>query len=267
MSKWRALLWIILLLVSSEYLHWLGVESAHDLFGLISTTFLIVLIWSRLGGEGNLRPFLIGISCYWLASLLDWSEVYLPYPKIIDEIENVLYITGFFLIGVSFLNVMLAQKKLQKQLYDQAYTDELTKLGNRRALFTSLEEKISNKSGVVLYIDVNDFKVVNDQFGHETGDLVLRECAFLLQSSEGTAYRIGGDEFVLLKDNSDLAHVEGVLENLHARVKPLTAQYGISLSIGTAFFSPSLSWTPDSLLTKADSQMYQAKKKHRSSLR
>ena len=112
--------------------------------------------------------------------------------------------------------------------------DELTGLGNRRALFAQFNQTLGRKSGALIYIDVNLFKQVNDQFGHDRGDLVLRECAKLLKQSHAPAFRIGGDEFALLLSDEN---PQQVCEQLEQQVKPLTAEHGISFSIGVANFS------------------------------
>jgi diguanylate cyclase (GGDEF)-like protein len=262
MSKSATLGWIALLISLREIFNWIGIESAYDLVGLLMSTGLFGVIWYRLGSGGELRPFMIGIGCYWVASVLDWSEVYFPFPALVDQIDDMLFFIGFFLTGVSFLNVMLAQKKLQQQLLQQAYSDDLTQLANRRALFVDLAKRLREKSGAILYIDVNNFKAVNDRYGHDVGDQVLCKIARILQSAAPYAYRIGGDEFVIVMDNPDL--VEPQIAYLHEQVAPLTAQYGISLSIGTAHFQAGMLHHPDALLAQADQQMYKAKMNFRS---
>jgi len=83
-------------------------------------------------------------------------------------------------------------------LHKQSNTDNLTKLRNRRALYRRYSRGLAGKISVV-YLDLNHFKQINDNYGHEIGDKVLKQLAHRIQQVwQGHAYRIGGDEFILV---------------------------------------------------------------------
>lgn len=264
MLHWSSVIWLVLLLGLRGLIQLLHIPAAHDFFGLLVTCLLLCFAWYHLGFRTQLRSFLLGVSLYLFASLLDWLDgMFHPSTlegKIANTLDDIFFALGIFCIGLAFIKVMLERDKLEQKLYRQAYLDELTGLGNRRALFEKLTEVLGRQSGALLYIDVNLFKQVNDQFGHDRGDLVLRECAELLKQSSSQAYRIGGDEFVLLLNEENPALIS---EQLQKNAQALTTQHGISLSIGIAPFTAHTDSNPDSLLAQADQAMYAAKQRFR----
>lgn len=150
----------------------------------------------------------------------------------------------------------------QDRLRLAASTDELTGLMNRRALFASLETE--RRTGSLLYVDVDDFKFVNDRFGHTVGDQILVEVARRIESacrSEDSIARVGGDEFVVVLPGADdvLAHkiarriIDRVAETLHFELGPLD----ITVSVGHALLESSAA------IDAADHAMLRAKRSGR----
>jgi diguanylate cyclase (GGDEF)-like protein len=172
--------------------------------------------------------------------------------------------------GYDLLNEMTRVK--QKQLFDLAHFDQLTGLPNRTLLLDRLSQAISASSRAsrrisLLFIDLDEFKPVNDTYGHNTGDRLLREVAERLMSClrEGdTAARLGGDEFVVMLPESDLDRALAVANRILGRLK---APYelgkktisNIAASIGIAEY-PTHAEGLDALLAAADNTMYAAKK-------
>ena len=159
-----------------------------------------------------------------------------------------------------------------EKLREHAETDGLTGLPNRRSLMTRLENAIGeiefrHTRLVVCFLDLNDFKPVNDRYGHEKGDLVLQEIAARLQRSlrqSDMIARHGGDEFVVLLENTgSYDQVCLLLDNLvRSLEKPLTIdgknEIEVGISIG-AVVVDTADTTPDSILHLADKLMYRAK--------
>jgi diguanylate cyclase (GGDEF)-like protein len=146
-----------------------------------------------------------------------------------------------------------------------ALTDRLTGLGNDRHFNGELERALTGAVGhweplTVCLIDVDDFKGVNDRFGHQAGDRVLAAVASCLRS-DGEAFRIGGDEFALLLPGCDEARGELIAESVLARIAARQCPHGgrITASAGIATF---LRHTLDrrELLQLADSALYRAKR-------
>ncbi|WP_373974806.1 GGDEF domain-containing protein [Chitinibacter sp. SCUT-21] len=265
LSYWH---WIGILALIRGALHVFNFPDAHDLFGLLVTTLILGLVWSKVSNQSLLRPFTLGVSIYWIGNLMDWIDGVFKgegfIGKIADTYDDLFFAAGFFLIGIAFLRVIekLNQEKkrsieLQNSLYQQAFTDELTGLGNRRALFESLRSKLaSQEQGTLLFIDVNNFKPVNDQYGHDTGDLVLQRCANKLRHKNAQAFRIGGDEFVVLLPTLQPAQwIDEISQLAHT----LNQEYGVSFSIGQASYGDGAAHSADEILAKADHEMYQEK--------
>lgn len=154
-----------------------------------------------------------------------------------------------------------------KQLGTMALQDPLTSIGNRRALLAEMEGLVAASTpSSLLLLDLDHFKRVNDTWGHERGDEVLRRFAILLQAEEGEAdelFRLGGEEFVLLMPGAGLdaaaAMAERILQVLRERLllddAPVTASIGVSHWREGEDIGP---W-----LARADKLMYEAKKQGR----
>lgn len=159
--------------------------------------------------------------------------------------------------------------------WTKANYDDLTGLPNRSLFTNRLEEYVkhsqrSDSSIALLFIDLDYFKEINDQFGHEAGDSLLKQTAERIQScvrESDTAARLGGDEFiVILKNLQNRRHIEIVAEKIRRRLaEPFdlgnhTIQ--ISASIGVSL-SPQDTNIANELVNQADAAMYASKNKGR----
>lgn len=169
--------------------------------------------------------------------------------------------------------IAVLNARLHQVVNLQARRDMLTSLPNRRALDERLDEAISISNHTkrpfsVVMMDLDGFKAVNDTYGHETGDDVLRQLAqSLMQSMRSTDFlaRYGGDEMTLVLEDTDLQQAMHVAHKLQDRLRNLafhlpdgkTASIGVSG--GIALF-PNHSSTAPGLLRAADEALYQAKK-------
>ncbi len=147
--------------------------------------------------------------------------------------------------------------------------DQLTGCYNRAFLqkfMGRLGRKGSLKSAL-LYFDVDRFKQINDTFGHELGDIVLRELAQRSQKAmepKGIVVRLGGDEFVVLFENIDddeefMLHVERLFADISSPIFSGTTSFSVHASMGIAVFDPSQS-DLDTVLRQADIALYASKK-------
>ena len=160
---------------------------------------------------------------------------------------------------------------LQSQLREQAIRDPLTNLFNRRYLDETLERELARaeREGYplcIMMMDIDHFKTVNDTYGHEAGDVVLRTLADTVtaDSRHGDfACRYGGEEFVLVMPNiSPETAIERAID-LHREIEDLSIPYGrfnlsVTLSIGVACY-PDHGETGDELLRATDRALYDAK--------
>jgi diguanylate cyclase (GGDEF)-like protein len=171
----------------------------------------------------------------------------------------------------SYAAIALNNARLFQEVQKLAITDPLTGAYNRRQLF-DLGQREFNRSHrferplSVIFLDIDRFKVVNDTYGHATGDLVLR---VLTQRIEDTVREIdilaryGGEEFVVLLPETNCAAAQGVAERLRNVVghKPIPTEHGdviITISIGITETSSDIQDFP-SLVARADAAMYDAK--------
>ncbi|MDH5523938.1 MAG: diguanylate cyclase [Desulfobulbaceae bacterium] len=166
------------------------------------------------------------------------------------------------------------RKKWEEKLEKTVVTDELTGLFNRRGFMTMAHQLINisireQHDLVMIYIDFDNMKWINDQFGHGTGDQALIETAVLLQDTFRQADivgRIGGDEFaVLCADDLPLAHEPVAITRLVSNIKRVNEQknraYPLSLSFGMARLSMDSPCSLEELLNRADSAMYENKER------
>ena len=172
------------------------------------------------------------------------------------------------LISLFFTYRFYRESMRNRILKELSETDQLTGIANRRKIieeinkFINLSLRYSNNLSLV-YFDIDDFKMVNDQFGHEAGDLVLVELAQLIQKNirkTDLFARLGGEEFVILSPESDIADCKNLLSGLRKKIAnhQFTIKHQISCSFGIAQFKPQD--TSDSLINRADAAMYQAKR-------
>ena len=186
----------------------------------------------------------------------------------------------FILALINFLAIvgkfhLLAQQsaKTSKHFNELAMRDPLTGLFNRRQFEDNLETAVDavdrheRDNFALVMLDLNEFKKVNDQHGHEVGDVVLRIVATRL--SEGarvndTVARFGGDEFILIcpdlqnQENAD-AFCQRMLDSLKRPIPTEVGQLNIGASIGTVFY-PDAADSVDDLIRRVDQAMYAAKK-------
>lgn len=195
----------------------------------------------------------------------------------IEYLLNAIHSDGHITGCVIALSDVTERMHQEEEIWRQAHFDPLTSLPNR-TMFSSrmaavLQAGNPGGGGAVLFVDLDDFKPVNDRFGHESGDAVLIEVARRLQAEireTDFAARMGGDEFVVVlggaKNNEDAAKVAEKI--LHALAQPISLGQGrqarVSASIGIAMF-PKDGENIDTLLRNADLAMYQAKDKQKGS--
>ena len=176
---------------------------------------------------------------------------------------------------IAVLEDMTQLKEDQRKIEQLAYVDSLTGLANRLLLRDRLEQVLkmvqrNHNRAALLYLDLDQFKRINDSLGHDVGDALLMRVAENLRNCvrhQDTVARMGGDEFViLLTDVDDMAGaslVAGkILRTLEQPIKLLKHEIIVTCSIGITL-APDDSLDADILLKNADLAMYQAKSKGR----
>jgi two-component system cell cycle response regulator len=163
-------------------------------------------------------------------------------------------------------------KAREQQIRELSLTDPLTGLGNRRRLDESIETAISHATRhqrplSVMMIDIDHFKAINDDFGHEAGDRALRAFADALKQhsrKSDLVARFGGEEFIVLMPESDVHQAKATAERMGEKVaqmkvppidRPITASFGVAQMVDGD--------SAESLLVRSDQAMYLAKAKGR----
>ena len=171
------------------------------------------------------------------------------------------------------IKLSLSNLKLREIMREQANHDPLTGLFNRRYLNDTLQRELNHARRdctptAIAMLDIDHFKNINDTYGHDAGDLMLRELGRVLRENvrkSDIACRFGGEEFVLILLDSSLESSRHLLEKISTLVKEMQIHYAeqllgsISLSIGVVEASQH-EMTADELLSAADKAMYAAKR-------
>jgi len=159
-----------------------------------------------------------------------------------------------------------------EQLRSLSLQDELTGLYNRRGWLELAKQGLrlaqrEKRPAAVIFADLNGMKLINDQHGHEAGDLALCDTANLLRKAcreVDVVARFGGDEFVVFALDFDVNGLEVLRQRVKAAISELNASgdrpFRLSMSLGAAFFTPETPETIDALLDRADQEMYEQKR-------
>ncbi|ADH98047.1 diguanylate cyclase/phosphodiesterase with PAS/PAC sensor(s) [[Bacillus] selenitireducens MLS10] len=168
-----------------------------------------------------------------------------------------------------FFKDISEKKASEQQIWEMANLDELTGLANRRFIYEKMNGIIQKRIPFSLFfMDLNDFKDINDVYGHDAGDQVLQKIGERLQAlqeeSGGVAARLGGDEFVFMiaeLDHEVTGHFAERLLNLIRKRMSVSGYYAFSMvgSIGIAMY-PETGMNVNEIMSAADAAMYEAKK-------
>lgn len=193
------------------------------------------------------------------------------------------WIAAILLAGVGFVvfrNEILARRDVEvaqrtqqqqdEQLRALSLIDDLTGLNNRRGFLTLAEQQIkfarrNSRELVLLFVDMDDFKQINDKYGHQEGDIALQRAARVLRATfrdSDILARLGGDEFVVLAADTGTSAsiVERLRRALVERNESEDYPYNLSFSVGAARFDPEDPPTIQELLHTADAMLYEQKR-------
>jgi len=184
----------------------------------------------------------------------------------------------FSAIKNEFNTMLEILERSQQKIIYQSRHDELTKLPNRSYFYKQVEESLDNlkqgDDGVFFFIDIDEFKSINDSFGHDIGDLLLKSITKRLKEIlplDSIISRMGGDEFIVFIQNvKGKKAVEEIAKMVILKAKEPylinDKQLTITLSIGISLY-PTDSISIDDLINKADIAMYNVKKANRNNFK
>jgi diguanylate cyclase (GGDEF)-like protein len=174
--------------------------------------------------------------------------------------------------GYIFIGLYFELEKLREEVHTLAITDELTRVFNRRHFMKLIEHELERAKRYrhalsLIIFDVDNFKKVNDTYGHLCGDAVLQElsraCCTILRQCD-TLARFGGEEFILLLPETGDVSALQVANRLCQLVAGHVVEYKnariqVTISVGVTTYNPAVD-TLDDLLSRADRALYQAKR-------
>lgn len=203
----------------------------------------------------------------WLANLAIFIMVSIIAPQVLDLSLAIRVIITLAVVGLFSAIFIRAITNQVQRLEEQVVTDSLTGLSDRILLTPSLEKAclfgVANKIPMTLVaLDLDHFKAVNDQFGHDAGDNVLRAVGELLRNNirkSDAVFRLGGEEFLALLYKTDLDEGRAIAEKLRIAIAALDTLPGkkITCSFGVATFA--LGESEKSWMKRADAKLYDAK--------
>ncbi|WP_240783426.1 diguanylate cyclase [Rahnella sp. CFA14(1/10)] len=222
----------------------------------------------------HLTPLaLLTLICVWLCSrmiahplwLLARSANEMDKPDISTNIREIpsWYFESTQLKRALLMGINLLQKKIGKLKFE-TQTDPMTGLFNRRGLAMTLESVIQQRQQFsVIALDIDHFKSINDSYGHNIGDEVIKSLAEQIRNNARESdilCRVGGEEFLVLLPGAGLAEAEIIAERLRLNVEKMSLPgiRPITISLGVAHCNQ-LSGEPDASLKKADEALYKAK--------
>lgn len=230
-----------------------------------------------------------GINSYQPTELINNEDRHWPVWKLVSLVPSAtfeaelseisrLLILFFFLVAIviaigtmMYTRAQLRHHKAKGKIHHLAHHDALTGLCNRRLFMEMIDHELLHAKRchaplILMYLDLDRFKPINDQYGHESGDLVLKGVAQRLKDilrESDTLCRLGGDEFAAILPNPGTKQqIENVAQRiLNAFEKPFLVhgnQLSVGISIGLAKYRPPLQ-SRDALLHEADQAMYKSK--------
>lgn len=198
------------------------------------------------------------------------AMLFFPFPPIIGIVLQVAVYGVSLILTTMVISILVMFLNMQNRSMS---IDYLTGVNNRKKLDEVLQDRFrvcqdgSCNFGAIM-IDLNDFKRINDTFGHDIGDDALETTARLLRScvrADDTIARFGGDEFVIVMNTSDRQKLRATAGRIMARLRHFnghsTKPYELSFSLGYALFDRSQHHTPEDLLRHLDLLMYEHKRK------
>lgn len=267
-SKKAELLFYILISVILGIVQ-INLNVAHNIRGYIShvQSSIVILMAFRFGYLG-LSISMVMISTETISIVKEYFDSFSNYLLLGITLKV------FTIFVTSFIAVLTHRQEIQKKkLENLAITDELTGAYNQRFFHMMLESEIEkaqkNKSSVsLIMIDIDNFKMYNDIYGHDFGDTILRSTSLILSeilNEDSYLCRYGGDEFAVISTNAQVDNLEHMANDIRKEFERLKQNYyendlyeKVTVSIGLSEY-PNMSQNKNELIYQADMALYHAK--------
>jgi len=235
------------------------------LIGLCIVSFFTSYFSIKKDIKGSV--FWVGLSLAIYLTLYFVTRFNPPYYVIDEWLEITLFtihaIVVFVFVAAYMVVFLKYALSLENKIINESRTDELTQINNRYGLYDYFDEEVDKYNRVLALFDIDDFKVINDQHGHVTGDYILRRFAEIMTENLKDSFicRYGGEEFVaVLKGNKETVYEE--LEKVRKEIENQTFEFEgekmkITVTIGAAYFPKEE--TLEKWIELADAKMYSGK--------
>ncbi len=251
------------------------VTGEYELYSIISEGFVMLLSLAGVFIIQNLKdikvvytPLMLGFTTLFISLMTDTLDEMLEQSNFVTTVfEDLFQMIGYMLLVVGLWRWIIYSRSLTKQLHQLATTDHLTGANNRRSFGDAFNHEMNrairyaNALSLIVF-DLDRFKGVNDTYGHDAGDAVLKQIAELVRSHIRTTdifARTGGEEFAILIPATDLKGAKIVAEKLRAEFERNTIDPvgTVTASFGVAKFKAGEN--KEGLLKRADTALYEAK--------
>ncbi|QLE84302.1 GGDEF domain-containing protein [Shewanella sp. Scap07] len=249
---------------------------AFDFMLLFSFLMLMLGFFAWRANMPNAKIFLLASVSSMLGTATTGLAVIgvIPYSNMTFRAGEVGLLIDVVLLALALANKFRISERDKLHAEYMAKTDPLTGLNNRRAFYQKTQQFIkaskADKSLVVVIIDIDHFKAINDNYGHQTGDKVLIAIAKQIQASQrqqDIAARWGGEEFIIVLPQTKMKAAQAIAEGIRQRISQLrfsadASDLAVTASIGLAY-GHLRNTAFDELIEQADKQLYQAKSQGR----
>lgn len=204
----------------------------------------------------------LGLHIWICSATFDLMDEFIYQPRLVGYyVEDLLRIIGMFGVGFGVYNLIRKINNKYVEARIQSFSDELTQLPNRRFFINELK-KLETKTPYLFIIDIDNFKVINDKYGHAKGDEILSKVGHILSrfdSSEIVATRIGGEEFAMILYDGTQDRAETLARSVLKNAKKIIIKNTdyLSISIGAGKKQPQE--PTEHFMKRVDTALYSAK--------
>lgn len=243
--------------------------TGHELgFSIFYLFPILIAAWCVGKRTGILLSFIAAV--VWLIADM---QITAPYSHSLISYWNAFIRLSFFAISSFMLSTLRTVLENEKKL---AATDYLTNIPNSRSFYQAAEYEIQRQRRykhpfTVVYLDIDNFKTINDQFGHTTGDTLLRAVATVIKNNiravDITA-RIAGDEFIILLPETTSQSAHSVIKKIRKNLLDAMQKnkWSVTFSFGVVTFTDP-PYSVDKMIQKTDELMYAAKRAGKNSIK
>lgn len=242
------------------------IENSGWIVDVIQWLILNFILWSfnRLKIDARLRRGInLGLHIWIISAAFDVMDEFIQQPRWVGYyIEDAFKLAGMLFVSIGIYFIVRYVNGKYADVSIDSYRDELTRLPNRR-YFRNILLELKNTDNYIFIIDIDSFKNINDKYGHDMGDEVLRAFGNLLSSLHDgnvTAFRIGGEEFAVIMTLPSQQDASVLAEKILSRTRDVMIRNKIRFTVSIGVGQKKEDETVGNLLKRVDIALYEAKK-------